>query len=132
MAFIKFYICSNIKVLAVFSNGRKKNQDSQSYGDAEMLKCVSEAVTGGVLEENVFLEILLNSQENTCARVSFKKETLARVFSCGFCEISKNTFFTELLLATASGIYKITLNPCQRKWLCINITDYFLSLSNTY
>ena len=26
-----------------------------------------------------------------------KKETLARVFSCEFCEISKNTFFTEQL-----------------------------------
>ena len=24
-----------------------------------------------------------------------KKETLAQVFSCEFCEISKNTFFTE-------------------------------------
>ena len=30
-----------------------------------------------------------------------KKETLAQVFSCEFCEISKNTFFTEHLLATA-------------------------------
>ena len=47
-------------------------------------------------------------QENTCARVSFliklpeachfiKKETLAQVFRCEFCEISKNTFFTEQL-----------------------------------
>ena len=27
-----------------------------------------------------------------------KKETLAQVFSCEFCEISKNTFFTEHLL----------------------------------
>ena len=27
----------------------------------------------------------------------FKKETLAQVFSCEFCEISKNTFFTEHL-----------------------------------
>ena len=26
-----------------------------------------------------------------------KKETLAQVFSCKFCEISKNTFFTERL-----------------------------------
>ena len=45
--------------------------------------------------------------ENTCARVFFKiklptltcnfinKETLAQVFSCKFCEFSKNTFFTE-------------------------------------
>ena len=31
-----------------------------------------------------------------------KKETLAQVFSCEFCEISKNIFFTEQLRATAS------------------------------
>ena len=42
------------------------------------------------------LEISQNSQENTCAKVSFlnfiKKETLAQVFSCEFREISKNIF----------------------------------------
>ena len=32
----------------------------------------------------------------------FKKETLAHVFSCKFCEISKNTIFTEHLWVTAS------------------------------
>ena len=31
-----------------------------------------------------------------------KKETLANVFSREFCEISKNTFFTEHVWATAS------------------------------
>ena len=31
-----------------------------------------------------------------------KKETLAHVFSCEFCEIFKNTFFTEYLRTTAS------------------------------
>ena len=31
-----------------------------------------------------------------------KKETLAQVFSCKFCEISKNTFFTEHFRTTAS------------------------------
>ena len=30
-----------------------------------------------------------------------KKETLAQVFSCEFCEISKNNFFTEHLWTTA-------------------------------
>ena len=51
----------------------------------------------------VFSEISQNSQENTCARVSFfKKETLAQFFSCEFCEISKNNFFMEHLRATAS------------------------------
>ena len=68
----------------------------------------SEAATRGVLWKKVFLEISQNSQENTCARVSFlikfiKKETLAQVFSCEFCEISKNTFFTEHLWETDSG-----------------------------
>ena len=31
-----------------------------------------------------------------------KKETLAQVFSCEFCEICKNIFFTEHLWTTAS------------------------------
>ena len=31
-----------------------------------------------------------------------KKETLAQVFSCEFCKISKNTFFAEHAWATAS------------------------------
>ena len=51
----------------------------------------------------------------TCARVSFfnkvagkvcnfiKKESLAQVFSCEFCEISKNTFFYRTPLVAASG-----------------------------
>ena len=70
-----------------------------------------EAATGSVLEEKVFLEILQNSQENTCTPVAeacnfTKKETLALVFSCEFCEISKNTFFSEQLWATASAYYK--------------------------
>ena len=55
--------------------------------------------------KKVFLEISQNSQENSCAIVSFliklqaspsnfiKKETLAQVFSCEFCEISKSNFF---------------------------------------
>ena len=68
-----------------------------------------EAATKGVLCKKVFSEISQNSQENTCARVSFlinffiRKETLAQVFSCEFCEISKNTFFTEHLWTTASS-----------------------------
>ena len=59
------------------------------------------------------LKISQNSQENTCARVFFKiklqawglikKETLAQVFSCEFCEISKNTFFTDRLWTSASN-----------------------------
>ena len=58
------------------------------------------------------LEISQNSQESTCARVSFVtkfiktilfKETLAQVFSYEFCEIFKNTFFHRTPLVAASG-----------------------------
>ena len=49
--------------------------------------------------------------QNTCAKKSkpkticpevCKKGTLAQMFSCEFCEISENNFFTEHLPATAS------------------------------
>ena len=33
-----------------------------------------------------------------------KKETLARMFSCGFCEIFKNTFNYRTALVAASGV----------------------------
>ena len=40
-------------------------------------------------------------------KLTRKKETLAQVFSSEFCEISKNTFFTEHLLVAASIIFNI-------------------------
>ena len=68
-------------------------------------KYTAEAATGGVLEEMMFLEISQNAQENTCARVSIlilNKDSGTSV-SCGFCEISKNSFSTEHLRAIASA-----------------------------
>ena len=77
----------------------------------------AEAVVWRCSVENVLLEILQNSQENTCARVSFlikllacnfiKKETLAQVFSCEFWEISKTTFFrrTPPVAASVSRLF---------------------------
>ena len=43
--------------------------------------------------------IFLNKLQDNC---DFKKETLTQVFSCEFLEISKNTYFTELLWVTDS------------------------------
>ena len=68
------------------------------------------------------LQNFANSQENTCARVSFliklqawglrpatllKKETLPLVFSCEFCEIFKNTVLTEQLRITSSEMGQV-------------------------
>ena len=51
-----------------WSNGR----NAWSKGRHSNMKKVSctKAATGGVLQKKVLLEILLNSQENTCASVS--------------------------------------------------------------
>ena len=61
--------------------------------------------------KEVFLAISQNSQERDCATVSFliklqviKKETLAQVFYCEFCEISNSTFFIGHL-QTAASVY---------------------------
>ena len=74
--------------------------------------------------KKVLLEISQNSQESTCARVSFlnkwqdsglnfvKKQTLAQLFSCELCEISKNTILHRTPLVAASEIQ--LENTCAR------------------
>ena len=79
---------------------------------------------------------------NTCAKAFYfrklpevcnfiKRETLAHVFSCEFCEIFKNTFFTEQLQVTDSDIrmqvvviYNLNLSL---QFVAINCTFYLLS-----
>ena len=79
----------------------------------------AEAVARRCSVKKVFLEILQNSQENICARVSFliksqsracsfiKKETLAQMFYCEFCKVSKNTFSyrTHTVAVSASILF---------------------------
>ena len=93
-----------------------------------------EAVVRRCFVKKVFLKIPQNSQENTCARDSFliklqalacnfiKKETLAQVFSCEFCEISKNTFFYRKppVAASEDGNQRIL-----KFWMC-GIFLYYL------
>ena len=68
-----------------------------------------EAVTRRCFVKEIFLIFLQNSQENTCARISFlknlqpkvwnfsKKENLAQVFSHEFCQSFKNNYFRRTL-----------------------------------
>ena len=69
---------------------------------------LSEAVAQRCSVKKAFLKISQNSQENTYARVSLlikpeaacnfvKKEALALVFSCEFCEFLRTSFFIEYL-----------------------------------
>ena len=61
----------------------------------------AEAVSQRYSVKMVFLEISQNSQEISCNFI--KKEALAQVLPCEFCEISKNPFFTEQLRTTVSA-----------------------------
>ena len=96
-----------------------------------------EAVAWRCSVKKVFLEISQNSQENTSARVSeasscnfIKKETKTQVFSCEFCEISKNIFFTEhlwwLLLCILQG--KVELSS--QNTFTIKVISKFIKVKN--
>ena len=87
----------------------------------------------------MFLEILQNSQENACARVSFdfiynfiKKDTLTQVFSCEFSEISQNAFFyktplVHLFNRTPLGDYFWCLSVALSLWtICFYKTSVYL------
>ena len=61
-------------------------------------------------ERGVFENFAKFTGEHLCQGLLFnkvarfiKKQALAQLFSCGFCEIFKNTFFREHLRITASG-----------------------------
>ena len=84
------------------------NVSEKSHGKTDVLNLEAGAKRCSV--EKVFLEFSQNPQENSCASVSLslrratllKKKTLAQVFSCEFCETSKNTFTYRKALVAAS------------------------------
>ena len=94
---------------------------STNFTKAQKKKNNRYLTTGAVVQRHsvkkVFLQILQNSQENTCARVFFliklladtdnfiKKETLAQVFFCEFYKIFKNTFSCRKTPVAASNFY---------------------------
>ena len=81
---------------------------------------LTKAVAQRCSVKKLFLDISQNSQGKTCARVSFfkklqdepcnfiKKETPARVFSCEFCEISKNNLHYRTHPVAASDLNSVS------------------------
>ena len=60
----------------------------------------TEAVAQRCSGKHLCQSLFFNKVSEACNFI--KKEKLAQVFSCEFCEISKNIFFTEHLWTTAS------------------------------
>ena len=64
-----------------------------------------------------------------------KKKTLTQVFSCEFCEISKNTFFTVQLQETASlliGKICLLFNSVQKRLVGYHVLREYTCLKNVY
>ena len=92
--------------------------------------CVVLSIPCIVFVQRTVQEISQNSQENTCGRVWFfiklqgsawnfiKRETLAQMFSCEFCEISKNTFCYRTPPVAASVFTDKSLTPWNVLILC--------------
>ena len=85
-----------------------------------------------VFYKNAVLKIWQYSQENNSVGVSFKsscritdvhffqKDTSTQVFSCEYCEISKNTYFEKHILTAASvdckHFYRATEGQIEMKY----------------
>ena len=82
----------------------KMKNPTNALRNTDLVLQLMEAVVRRCSVKKVFLEISQNSQENTCARVSFLIKTLVQVFSCDFCEISKNSFSYRAPLVAASEL----------------------------
>ena len=110
----------------------KIHEIRRNYGIScsKSIEIYAEAVVRRCSLKKMFLEISQNSQENTCARVSFlnnlpqacnlfKKESLVQVFTCEFYEISKNTFSygTPPVVALYMGISTQNCLKILKKWM---------------
>ena len=97
---IKFEIHSDIQAILFEVNIRKEKW---------FFLCIYKPPS---MDSQYFLDSLFyirSSHQRPQACNFIKKETLAQVFSCEFCEIFYNTFFTEHLWTTASKIFLIPI-----------------------
>ena len=113
---MSFHELKNIRSFSSLEHGPKYDKIASALQQVGTTRksLHTESVTWRCSVKNVLLEISQNSQENICARVYFliklqasacnffKKETLAQVFSCEFCEIPKNSFSCRTPLVAAS------------------------------
>ena len=112
---------------------------------AILSQLVTEAVSRRCSVKKTFLEISQNSQENTCARVPFliklralafnfiKNETLTKVFSCEYCEISKNTFCYRTAPVAASVVTSIKIEGFSYRFstlISLGLIWFMLSFSD--
>ena len=88
------------KIVIVLEEKQLRNKYRSSHRRCSVRKGVLRnfvKLTGKHLCQSLFF----NKAAGLCNFI--KKETMAQVFSCKFCESPENTFFIELLRATATA-----------------------------
>ena len=120
----------------------KKTGFKENYHIFSIVPVISEADYRRCSVKKVFLKISQNSQENTCARVSFLIKLQA--FSCEFCKIFKSNLFYRTPPVAASVILnllckKITISKKQlhSKYRCgsqkgFRVYNFFRLFSQTF
>ena len=98
---ISSFLCLKLCYVSYFLNHLTQTALFSVFSEANSQRCSV---------KNVFLKISQNLQENTWPRTCnfIKKETLAQVFSCEFCEISKNTLSHRTLPVAASVFLNVS------------------------
>ena len=107
----------------------KNNFFHRSPPVAAFKRLKAEAVARWLSVKKMFLEVSLNSQENTCAKVSFlqpqacnfiKIESLTQVFSCQFCKqfYNKCLFWRTSLVTTSVKACNFTKKRLCKISLC--------------
>ena len=88
--------------LFLYSLKRSENQSQKRTLKKGFLRNFAKFV-GKQLYQRLFFNKVAGLRPESEAYNFINKETLAQVFSCEFCEISKNTYFTEHLWMAASA-----------------------------
>ena len=100
---IQNFIRKFLKKFSFSDNGKSLNQhQKQSFRDVLSKRC-SQKFNKIHRKTSGRLSFLIKLQGSTCSCIN--KETLAQVFSCEFCEISKNNFLRRAPLVAASAAF---------------------------
>ena len=88
-------------VKKVFLEISQNSQENTCGRDSFLIKLQASCYTPAKTSKNLwFSDVFMGYKKEGCNFI--KKETLAQVFSCEFCEISKNTSFYRTTLVAAS------------------------------
>ena len=105
-------VCHQVRLLRAILTHFRRSRPRVFY-KKDVLRNFAKC-TGKHLCQRFFLNKVAGLRPKACNFI--KKKSLAQVFSCEFCEISKNTFFPEhlrwLLLSLESFPNFDKLNPC--------------------